>query len=160
MSDGKSRNRLFSDVIYVCALGIVVWSFGLVLYLAWEDRQEVMLYQAIKPGTVPEVGKTTVQIQIVGEKDLPCKRVMFGEVGYAIIDGWKKEAGFRWVRDMSPDSSFDTGKIEPGLAELSHPEIGRASYIGWSVKHKCHGIVKTSDTVWINLKNSALDYAL
>ena len=138
--------NLMSWVLVVCALGAGV-------YLHWEDRQPVMRSVYVKPGTSPVVTSGSVVIHLAGYKELEhCKKIPFSDVGYAIIDDFKREASFRYVDDETPMSTFDGGKLDMGEAEFSSAGIERASYIGWSFKHTCHDVEKDSPTYWIKLK--------
>lgn len=131
-------------------LGLLIVAWG---YLYWEDRQDVMHYMAQKPDTGAVVDRDSIKMAIIGDKRFGwCKHVAWSEYGYAIIDSFQKEVAFRWVDDLTPNSTFDAGPLDAGIAEFTAMEINKASYVGFSVAHVCHNMEKRSHIYWFEVK--------
>lgn len=145
----KILSRLLNAFAWFVFMGVSLGG----MYLFWEDHQDVMKYIDIKPNTRAVLSDGSVRMALVGEKGLSCDRVPWSENGYAIIDGYNKEASFRWVDDLSPTSSFPKGKLDIGIAEFSAEGIEEADFIGFNIKHICHGVTKTSPEYWMQVEH-------
>lgn len=134
-------------------LVFVICVFGGV-YLFWEDHQDVMEYISKKPDSSIVKDNDKIRVALIGEKKLSCDRVPWSEQGYAIVDGYQQEAGFRWINDLTPLSTFPVGKLDIGIAEYKindANDMEKVEFIGFNIEHICHGVLKRSPIYWTQI---------
>lgn len=91
-----------------------------------------------------------------GFKQRPCDRVPDSEVGYyKRADGIEREAGFQYVEDKTPASSFSSDVIFD-IGGIEWSGVKDPVMVGFKMKHLCNNKPESSE-FWFNLPSASTE---